>query len=405
MLKYDKMSMYEKGDLLREYEFMKKKQHVLKAHPYKIYCTETSGWYTTIDTASGKKKIRKTTEEALIDALEKVYFGKTIKELYLKWYDFKANPNNTENMKRIERDWRAYYENEPLSQELLKKPIMSITTLELREWSKALLCKYTPDRKKFQRMFYVINQVYEYACDDDINILDKNLWQVAKKKIDRTLIRQTELPEDEEQVFTDAERRMLKILVYEDLEKNHYNPTSAGLQILLMLETGMRIGEACGLKWEDIVNGYIRIRRQADNNGVKNRTKTIKAHRDIPLTDEAKNILENVRKFNEEHGLNGEWVFQSCSTNEYDGRLSYHAADRKLAKLCDRMNTPRKSPHKCRKTFATILKNSGSVSDRAIQRFMGHRQISTTINSYVFDQRSKEEQAEEMKKALFLKTQ
>ena len=41
-------------------------------------------------------------------------------------------------------------------------------------------------------------------------------------------------------------------MVMEDLDRYSYNPSNAGLQILLMLETGVRIGEACELKWSDV---------------------------------------------------------------------------------------------------------------------------------------------------------
>ena len=41
-------------------------------------------------------------------------------------------------------------------------------------------------------------------------------------------------------------------MIYEDLERYQKQPTSAGLQILFLFETGLRIGECCGLKWSDI---------------------------------------------------------------------------------------------------------------------------------------------------------
>ncbi|MCR5597194.1 MAG: site-specific integrase [Lachnospiraceae bacterium] len=273
--------------------------------------------------------------------------------------------------------------------------------MELRLWAKDMLCKYMPNVKQYHRMIYPISQVFAYASDEDVGILDQDLWQRAKKKIDRNLIKPTPVPEDETQVFTDEERLFLRQMVIEDLEKYDYNPTSAGLQILLMLETGIRIGEACGLKWEDIVDGYIRIRRQADNNRVK-LPKTAAAIRDIPLTDEAIRVLEMVRQYNEKHGLSGEWVFLNTDPNKYEGRLSYHAADRKLRKLCERMQAVHRSPHKLRKTFASLLKNSNVVTDRNIQRAMGHANISTTMNCYVFDQHKKEEQVESIKRALEL---
>ena len=53
-------------------------------------------------------------------------------------------------------------------------------------------------------------------------------------------------------------------------------------------------------------------------------TKTTNGYRDIPLTNEVKRLLDIIRKFNEEHGFNAEWIFQSDKA-EYDYRLSYYS--------------------------------------------------------------------------------
>jgi len=96
--------------------------------------------------------------------------------------------------------------------------------------------------------------------------------------------------------------------------------------------------------------------------------------------------------FKEDHGLDGEWIFQSCDTNSYGGRLSYNAADRKLRKLCKRIGTKTKSPHKCRKTFATILMDpANGVPHKVVQRILGHKDISTTMKYYEFCTKTKEE--------------
>ncbi len=401
MIAYDKIHVDE-DDALRELEMIKKKQQILKRHPYKIYYSEKSGWFTQIDTPYGKKKIRKSTEKALMDELASVYLDIKIQTLYEAWIELKRNSKNASNIKRIEADWHAYYENEPLSQKLLKKPLREITTKDLQLWAKDLLEKHDADYKKFNRMFYVINQVYEYAIDDEVNLVDRNLWQVARKKIDRSLLRGKSTPSDDTQVFTNDERLQIWDMVMEDMKKYSYNPTSAGLQILLMLETGVRIGEACGLKWSDVEGDWLHIQRQANNERVIPHPKTEKGNRRIPLTDKAKEVLRLVQDFNEEHHLEGEWIFQSCGTEKYDGRLSYNAADRKLRKLCVRLNTKLKSPHKCRKTFASLLVQNPDVTPRSTQSYMGHKDIHTTLMYYAFNTQTEEEQANAARNALSL---
>lgn len=273
-------------------------------------------------------------------------------------------------------------------------------TLMLREWAESLLKKHYPvDKKKFSRIFSIVNQCFEYASDEDVQIVPANTWQKARKKINRELIVSKPLPSDEAQVFTDDERRQIKVMVYEDLKRYIKHPTSAGLEILFLFETGLRISECTGLKWSDIKNGRLYIRRQATNEGVKEWTKTDAGFRDIPLTTEALRILDDVKQFNEEHGFTAEWIFQG-NNPDYDYRLSYNAADRKLRKLCVRLDTVSKSSHKCRKTCISTLLDSPLINNRTVQRFAGHQDISTTLGYYSFERKSKEEQAKAIDLAL-----
>ncbi|MDE6749034.1 MAG: site-specific integrase [Lachnospiraceae bacterium] len=403
---YDILELDEVLDILH----MKKRiQQAKTLHPYEIHYTEKSGFFTVVDDVTaptGKKKIRKCSEEKLWDALAEWYLDNTnknitLQQVYEKWLNWKTTPNNAENIKRIQASWKTYYLNEPLSRQLIQKPFTRITTLDLRTWAESLMKKYLPDKKKFSRMFTIINQCYEYASDEDIAIIHENHWQKARKKLNKSLIVSKPTASDESQVFTDEERRQIKAMVYEDLERYQQQSSSAGLQILFLFETGLRIGECCGLKWSDVKDNRLYIHRQATNEGVKNKTKTASSFRDIPLTKEAQRILEDVKAFNKEHGFTADWIFQS-NNPDYDYRLSYNAADRKLRKLCNRLDTIMKSPHKCRKTCISILLDNPKINDRTVQRFAGHHALSTTQDFYSFERKSKEEQAEAIDKALAL---
>lgn len=406
----------EKSDILDYDEAlnliaMKKRIQQAKAmHPYEIHHTETSGYFTNVDDITrptGKRKIRKCSEEKLWEALADWYLDKsktniTLEQLYEKWLNWKKTPTNQDNIRRMQFLWAAYYKKEPLSQKLIQKPVARITSLDLREWAESLLKKHYPaDKKKFGRMFTIISQCMEYAADEDIRIIPENIWRKARKKLNRELIVTRPTAPDDTQVFTDEERLEIRRMVYEDMERYQKQPTSAGLQILFLFETGLRIGECCGLKWSDIRDNRLYIRRQANNERVKEWTKTAAGYRDIPLTTEARKILGQVREYNREQGFTAEWIFQSDNP-KYEYRLSYNAADRKLRKLCARMDTVTKSPHKCRKTCISTLLDCPSINNRTVQRFAGHRDLSTTYNYYNFERKSKEEQAAAIDAALSL---
>lgn len=387
----------------------KKLEKAQTLHPYPVRFYEGNGYVTYInDPAKGKRRIRAATEESLWVHLADWYENQMrrkdvmLPEVYAEWLETKRTPRNGSNIRRIEKSWEAYYLNEPLSKQIITAKMKDLTAKDLRIWAENLLKKNDPcDRKKFYRMFSIIKNCFEYAMDEDNAYITENAWEKAQKKINRELIVAKDTPLDEEQVFTDKERQLLKKYVYEDLEKYPHNPTSAGLQILFLLETGLRMGEVCGLKFSDLKGSQLSIQRQANNNGVQEWTKTTHGRRDIPLTDEARRILQDVADYNEKHNLHAEWIFQSGNPN-YDYRLSYHAASRKLEKLCRRIGTVSKSPHKLRKTCLSILLDNPNVNDRTVQRFAGHADLSTTYRYYNFERRTKEEQAEAINEALKL---
>lgn len=395
---------------LKELEMKKRLKQTQKMHKYPVYNSEKSGWLTTIDDDNypgGKRKIRKSSEEKLWEALAVWYLDNpnkesTLSEVYEMWLEWKRTPSNAANIKRLEISWNSYYANEPLSQELINKPMRKLTSMELRNWAESLLKKHHPvNNKKFSRIFQIVNECFEFASDEDVNIVKENLWLRAKKKINKSLISVYSTPSDETQVFSNEDRRQMKQMVYDDLIQYSNRPTSAGLQILFLFETGLRIGECCGLKWSDIKNGRLYIQRQADNEGVREWTKTTNGYRNIPLTKEALSILEDVRKYNEEHNLTAEWIFQSDNP-AYDYRLSYDAANNKLRKLCIRLGTEIKTVHKIRKTTLSTLLDSPGISNRTVQRFAGHSDITTTQRYYSFERRSQEEQAKAIDEALSL---
>lgn len=409
---YDNMDPVdaEFEEAMKQYEYKKRIAKAKNIHPYPVYNTEKSGWFTTVDDIrrpNGKRKIRKSTQDALWEELAIWYLDRadgsaTMAEVFELWIQWKETPKNAANIKRIRTSWNTYYASEPLSEHIVNRPMAAITSLELRTWAETLMKKHFPvDRKKFSRMFSIVNNCFEYAADEDVGIVPENLWQRARKKINKDLFVTASTPSDDSQVFTDNERREIRRLVFEDLETYQDRPTSAGLQILFLFETGLRIGECVGLKWSDVKKGRLYIRRQADNRGVREWTKTSSGYRDIPLTDEALRLLDVIKKYNDDHNLHAEWIFQSDNPR-YDYRLSYNAANNKLTKLCARIDSVKKSPHKLRKTCLSALLDNPNVNNRTVQRYAGHSDITTTLRYYDFDRSSKEEQARAINEALAL---
>lgn len=100
--------------------------------------------------------------------------------------------------------------------------------------------------------------------------------------------------------------------------------------------------------------------------------------RSVPLCKKACDILQWAKSFDDALGLR-EYVFSTVSDN-YNHRLSEHAVRDKLEKLCRKLNIPRRSPDKFRKTFRTTLIESLVMQNQKL--IMGHKPQGTGRKHY-----------------------
>ncbi|MBQ6360409.1 MAG: tyrosine-type recombinase/integrase [Lachnospiraceae bacterium] len=133
--------------------------------------------------------------------------------------------------------------------------------------------------------------------------------------------------------------------------------------------------------WSDVSEDEIFVHRTettwVDENHhthceVRNLPKTKAGKRYVPIPAAGMWLVAELRKLNPD----GDYVFM------LDGSRTRAVYFRKaLYKACDAVNIPRRSPHKIRKTYASILLDNG-VPSKAIIENMGHTSINTTNGSY-----------------------
>lgn len=157
------------------------------------------------------------------------------------------------------------------------------------------------------------------------------------------------------------------------------------ISILLSLYTGLRIGEICGLKWEDIdfSNKSLIIKRtiqRIKNNDINIKSKTIliestpkseKSTRLIPVPDFIIKLLHSYKNKNNYYIL-------SSSNKLYDPRL-LEAFYSRILKKC---NINHNKFHTLRHTFATRCIES-NMDIKTLSEILGHSQIETTLKLYV----------------------
>ena len=149
----------------------------------------------------------------------------------------------------------------------------------------------------------------------------------------------------------------------------------------LMMETGLRIGEALSLRWSEVEIFRKRLHVRATvvrlankkQSVVQDDPKTHSSKRTIPLSPKAIQILERMQQDKQ-----NEWVF-----NNTDGeRLSYEAVRYQLQRICKRTGIAFHGTHVFRHTFATNCYHKG-MDVKILSKFLGHSDVNITYNTYI----------------------
>lgn len=142
-----------------------------------------------------------------------------------------------------------------------------------------------------------------------------------------------------------------------------------------LLLTGMRPGEALGLKASEISRDKIIIRRAINTKGQITEGKNENAKRMVPIGTLASSILRKTIQRNEEMNLRTDWIF--CSPDGSQGNQSTMRNHWQILK------TERDLPgtvYSLRHTFITMMKNI--LPEQTIKDIVGHSVSMDTFGTY-----------------------
>lgn len=178
-------------------------------------------------------------------------------------------------------------------------------------------------------------------------------------------------------ILSDSEQRALVNSIY-----NHLNHKTIG--ILICLNTGIRIGEICGLQWKniDLKNKIIYIRKTVQRISLKKGTKMIintpktkTSFREIPISNTLLKILKTLDNSQQD-------VYFLTNKDKY---LEPRAYRKFFRKFLEKSNIAEIKFHALRHTFATRCIEHG-IEYKLLAEILGHSSIDTTLNLYVHPQ-------------------
>lgn len=247
----------------------------------------------------------------------------------------------------------------------------------------------------------VVKPAFQMAYNEDIirrNPFDFKLVDVVPNDSQKRIA----MTEEQQKIWMDFIREDRTYCKYYD-------------EFVVLLGTGMRVSEFCGLTKNDLdfENHKIRVDhqlvRERGGRYYVEKTKTECGIRFIPMTDEVyqsmKNILANRPKLKTEMIVDGYSGFLLIDKDNHP-KVALHIenemrwAMKKYKKLHPDQPLPHITPHVFRHTFCTNMANAG-IDIKTLQYLMGHSDVGVTLN--VYTHASYDRAVEQMAKIVDLK--
>lgn len=359
---------------IQEQMEMKERRQLLEQHTSKIWQGKDNRWYTYLpDEKEGrvlkKRSTKRAIEDVVIEYWKKKIENPTVEDIFYRWIDEKIEYHEISQATydRYIIDFKRYFINDDC---FYKRKIRQITGEDVEVFVKKTISQQNLSSKSYGNLRTLIYGIFK-KCKNDITFSITQVMgdmQISKRAFKKSI------KEDELEVFDDQEVATIEKYIL-------HNQDIINLGILLIFFSGIRVGELCTLRREDIKGNILKVRRtetifkNGDGKyvyGVKEFPKSDAGVRNIVLPSNSVWIAEKIKLLNPK----GEYLF------EKDGeRLKALFFRKRLYSICVKNEITPKSPHKIRKTYGSILLDNG-VDQRFVLEQMGHSDISCSENYY-----------------------
>ncbi len=382
-------------------EFKLKKKLVEKVHitdkgePRKIeYKEYKDRWCTRL---KGRVDITAKTEEALIDKLFE-HYHLTLTDTSIKsvFEEALASRSVTDNYNHSTvTGYRSAF-NRYILASLADKEIVQVTREDLGVHTQNVIQKYNASgkqmtKKQFLKYKGVLNLIFSYAMEKQI-ITENPVLLMRNQPFMKSLDTSKAKPQDK--IFSPSEIEAIKkqvrlYMTYKRYPDGYY---VNGYGILLAIETGMRVGELCSLKWSDIEGQYLHIQSQqviesSDEKFVERKTtKNEKGESDngryFPITDNLAELLKEIKAKQEELGIHSPYILAKADGSPTK-TTGYQTS---LRRLCRSLDIAITKNHAFRMSFNSNVLIPAGIPETKRAEWLGQT-VETNLGYYSYAER------------------
>lgn len=374
----------------------KERKKLLSKHDYNIWQQKSGYWCTWIHDNTKpekrrmiRKKEKRDLEDIIIESIKESEAEFTVRDIFEEYVNRKLE--NGGIVISTHNRYTQCFERHFGATGWDKRQVKDITMEEWSDWLEDQAGKCKLSSKGFSNLKTITGGIIRRARKK--KLLDYNFHSILEDIDVRPV---TIIKDPGSQVFSQKElQTLLKYLIE--------HPDLHNLCLLFMLLSGTRVGEMVTLAYEDFVSDTCAIvlhtERRYKKDGVTHHVvaelpKTVAGIRQVYIPEEYSWIIKELRKMRP-------FAHYVC-TNEKGERMTTDCLRKRLYRVCDWTKIDRKSPHKGRKTFCSIILDAGFDKNLVVS-LMGHVDISTSENHYHYDRKSNQTKQQKINSILEFK--